>query len=334
MSEIAVSPTLTQEFRYRISYLQLPTYVEINVNQVSVDNVLTPIVETNISLPLQQYDFRNICVGGSLLEVENYVGTFEYVYFRRYALVERQNFARLNRAVVTSSEVIRFVEDIEEPSLAFENYGLGSRRVSFEYRNQPGGGGVLLYSENESSLFVLSLFNGDFLIFASSLNDSFNPIFEFCNFSGLNSGSWYQIVLQTFIEVEDQAPRISLTVNDVLTCEIAVNSKLEEILQSLSGSPLEFGRTRSLLSEGGIRFTGCMQNIAFGMGEETFRPNLEAVAKIEERFEISGCFFCNAAEDQLQPCQNGGSCGSRGVQQLQCVCPDNFTGTFCEGKIL
>ena len=341
MSEIKVSPTLTQEFRYRIGYLQLPTHVVINVNQVSANNVLTPVDERNITLPLQQYDFRNICIGGALLEVVNYVGTFEYVFFRRYALIEQQNFARFNREAVISSDVIRFVEDTDEPSLAFENYGLGSQKISFEFRNQPGedsqfGGGILLYSENDTYLFALSLFNGDFLVIASSHSDTLNTIIEFCNFSGLGNGSWYQVVLETFIEVEDRSPRISLTVNDDWICEIAINSsKLEEILKSLDSSPLEFGRTRSMLTfASGIPFVGCMQNIVFGLGEDSFRPNLEAVAKIEERFEIDGCFFCNAAEDQMLSCQNGGSCSSRGVRQLKCDCPDNFTGSSCEGKIL
>ena len=338
MTEIEVSPTLTQTFRYRISYLQMPTHVVININRVSAANVLTLVDERNITLSLQRYDFRDICIGGVLLEVANYVGTLEYVFFRRYPLAEQESFIRFGREIISSSNVIRFVGNVSKPSLAFERYGLGSQKISFEFRVKPedasSGGGLLLYSENEYS-FGLSLFNGDLLIvIVNTLDLTFEPIYSTCNITGLSNGSWYEVVLETLFGSGNETIRLRLTVNDYWICDIS-DADLEEIIQSLAASPLEFGTTESFFSLGdGVPFIGCMQNIVFGVGTESFSPNLEAIANVEQRFEINGCYFCTEEEGEMLSCENGGSCSNLGVQQLQCDCPDNFTGLSCEGKII
>ena len=328
--ELVSQTMLSSATQYQIQYLRQDAEVRISVSSMS--QLVESINMTLTNSP--QMEFRNICIGGGLLEVVNYNGTLENVFFRRYALGEPQNFVNFEQTIISRSNVIRFTNASESPfSLSFERYNFDSQQISFQFRLQPNRrAGVLLYSQNDEYQFSLAIFNGALVIISTSLSNVDNVVFFESCVNRIYDGLWHHLNIEK-IGGGDQtilATGLKFTLDNLHICEIN-GSIFGQRLRSLSAtSPLEFGATTEqfLLGGRGVPYIGCMQNIVFERGSETFRPNLEAIARAEARFETAGCFYCHGG--RMLSCRNSGTCIDRG--NLECECPSEYTGQLCESK--
>ena len=325
--ELVSQTILSSATKYQIQYLQQDAHVTISISSMS--QLVESINMTLTNSP--QREFRNICVGGGLLEVVNYNGTLENVFFRQFALGEPQNFVNFEQTSISRSNVIRFTNASETPSsLSFERYNFESQQISFQFRLQPDRRpGVLLYSRNDEYQFSLVIFSGALLIISTNLS---SVLYESCENTSVNDGLWHHLNIEK-IGGGDQtllATGLKFTLDNLHICEIN-GSIFGQRLRSLSAtSPLEFGATTEqfLFGGRGVPYIGCMQNIVFERGSDTFRPNLEATARAEARFETSGCFYCHGAG--MLSCRNGGTCIDRG--DPECECPSEYTGKLCQSK--
>ena len=260
------------------------------------------------------------------MEMMNYYGIIDYVFFRHFALAETQNFGRFVQNVITRSDVIRFTNASETPaSLSFESYNFRSQHVSFEFRMQAEGRGVLLRSQNDRYEFTLVNFNGELLIIITDQLNSSQSLTQSCENTNVSDGLWHNISIQK----TGGGVGLRFTLDNSHICEI--NDNIELALRSLSAtSPLEFGVTTDLYSGSVVPYIGCVQNIVFELSNEIFRPNLEVKSRVEERFEMTGCFYCNSSS---LSCLNGGRCRDRGTSaNPKCECPTEYTGQHCESK--
>lgn len=329
--ELVSQTMLSSATKYQIQYLRQDAHVTISVSSMS--QLVESINMTLTNSP--QMEFRNICIGGGLLEVVNYNGTLENVFFRQFALGEPQNFVNFEQTLISRSNVIRFTNASETPfSLSFGRYNLESQQISFQFRLQPNRrrAGILLYSQNDEYQFSLAIFNGALLIISTNLSNVDSFILETCVNDPVYDGLWHHLNIEK-IGGGDQtilATGLNFTLDNLHICEIN-GSVFGQRLRSLSAtSPLEFGATTEQFQFGGrgVPYIGCMQNIVFERGSETFRPNLETTARTEARFETAGCFYCH--DTRMLSCRNGGTCIDRG--SLECECPSEYTGQLCESK--
>ena len=328
--ELVSQTVLSSAAKYQIQYLRQDAQVGISISSMS--QLVESINMTLTDSP--QMEFRNVCVGGGLLEVVNYNGTLENVFFRHFALGEPQNFANLEQTLISTSNVIRFTSASETPSsLSFERYNFASQHIRFQFRLLPDRrAGVLLYSQNAEYQFSLAIFNGGLLIISTDRSDVPIVFFVNCENTSVNDGLWHYLSIEKIGggDTSVLATGLKFTVDNLHICEIN-GSIFGQRLRSLSAtSPLEFGATTEQFVTGGrgVPYIGCMQNMVFERGSETFRPNLETVARAEARFETGGCFYCHGS--RMLSCRNSGTCIDR--EDPKCDCPSEYTGQLCESK--
>lgn len=323
--ELSLQTVLSPAIEYQIQYLQQNTYVEIKILSSS-----QLIESVNMTLNNSfQMDFRDVCVGGGLLEVVNYYGIIEYVFFRHFALAETQRFFQ---TVISRSDVIQFTNASETPaSLSFERYNLRSQHISFEFRLQPEGTGVLLRSQNDRYQLMIVTLNGELTIINTDLSNQ--PSLVQCENTSVNDGLWHNISIQKAGGGVGTALGLRITLDNIHVC-VSNDNSFELGLRSLATtSPLELGVTTDLYIGSSVPYIGCIQNIVFELGTETFRPNLEVKSRVEERFGMAGCFFCTSQMSDSLSCQNGGRCSDRGTStDPECACPAEYTGQQCESK--
>lgn len=328
VSQIMLSSTT----KYQIQYLRQDAEVRISI--VSMSQLVESINMTLTNSP--QTGFRNICLGGGLLEVVNYNGTLENIFFRHFALGEPQNFVKFEQTLISRSNVIRFTNTSETPfSLSFERYNFASQQIGFQFRLQPDRiSEVLLYSRNDEYQFALVHFTGQINILSTNISSGpgADDIFVSCESTSVNDGFWHTLSMEKIRGGDKSALATGLrfTVDNLHICDIN-GSIFGPRLRSLSAtSPLEFGATTEQFMFGGrgVPYIGCMENIVFERGSETFRPNLETTARAEARFETEGCFYCRGAG--MLSCRNGRTCIDRGGPECECL--PEYTGKLCESK--
>ncbi len=325
--------SISSNTRYQLDYQQRSDYVELIVRQVNAGSLVEyESLSVNLQAPVELV-FDDVCVGGGLLEVPNYQGTLEYVFFKHFALAEQQNHEYLNQTSKENSNVIRFVEDIESPPLTVTTVGFGEWDLSFGVRTDPMDTGMLVssltLSANGSSEFGLIKYTS--MLYAIVTSPSLDFISIECGF--IPDSNWHNVDIYAGASGSDTFEGLVISIDGVQACNMT-NSTFRTLLTPFLGAPFEFGKTsdqRSLLNVA-IPFVGCLQDITFERDSVTVTPNLEAAARQQERFDTAGCFHCTDDVSQATTmCQNGGTClFNRGYENIECSCPPGFLGATCE----
>lgn len=334
IAQLAFQETLLSNVAYQLDYEQRSDYIELTIWRVNPGGVVL-INRMSEILQTSEFVFSDVCVGGGLLENVNYQGTLEYIFFRHYALAEEQNIELLNRSNAEKSDVIRFVEAISSPPLTLTSVGFGEWNLSFEVRSDPLDTGFLVSSEslqgNGSMEFGFVKFGAT--LFA--IGPSSEPMYLECG--ELLDSNWHRVDINTlYMGSGDGSFRgLVISVDGIEACNMT-NSTFQPTLVPLLGASFAFGKTSEPSSGSftvSIPFVGCLRDITFQRDSTVFRPNLEAAAREEDRFDSTGCFYCSDDGSQpVLPCQNGGSClFNRGSDDIECSCPNGFFGPTCEG---
>lgn len=279
--------------------------------------------------------FSTVCLGGSLLEYRNYVGTIRSAFYGYNSLLEERNFCRLEAEGVSRSELIVFEDSTRPRSLVFERFPLSTHRIVFQARSRgdlvENRAGLLLLVQNPPHQLSLSCVNSELFLLIKNTNG-----FDFmsnCSLFSTCDGEWHSY------EILPVMDRLDLLVNGQ-RCSSGMQPFVGEALAALADSPLQFGATDSLATTSGVptTFAGCVSGIELQRTNESeiFRPNLEAVPRVSDLFDVSSCHHCNEARDLNTPCGNGGQVcvdrGWTGSLAAECECPEGFTGVMCLGK--
>ena len=273
--------------------------------------------------------FTAVCLGGSLLEVKSYIGKLQSAFFNYNSLLEERNFDLLSIEGISRSDLIVFADNGIPRSLKFSRFTLSSERIFFQARYPVDESGIVMFVQNGNySLFIAPLHQSLVAIFNSPIvNGTSTRKIIICSES-INDGEWHIFNVS-----------INTTTLDSMTLIVDGNScgtrnELNFFLSSLANSPLEFGATSSSLHSDGvpITFRGCMTGFELQNSEnsEIFRPNLEAVPRVNSLFDITNCYHC---VDTSLVCDNNRVCRDRGAMfEQECTCPEGLTGSMCEGN--
>ena len=278
--------------------------------------------------------FTLVCLGGSLLEYRNYVGTIQNAFYGYNSLLEERNFCTLDARPVGRSDFINFADNDIPRSLAFNRFTLGSHTIEFQGRYQTTSG-LLLVAEDPTEryqFFVSTLVADELSVNLRDNMGGFDPTrFAFCDNVQLGDGEWHSISISHNLNPpEGQLPSITATVNGAVNCTVQ-SAEVGRILPFLIDAPLQFGLTHMINLM--RTFIGCVADIRFRKTEdsELFRPNLEAAPRSSDLFNTDFCYHCEAREIGCPV--RGRVCMDRGFGvPVTCDCPEGFTGDDCAGE--
>lgn len=309
----------------------------------TVEGVVVTEVETREVVAVDTYPegtiFTTVCVGGSLLEYANYVGTIRSAFYGFNSLLEEWNFCQLAIEGVSRSELIVFVDNGAPRSLSFDRFTLNNSIVSFEARLPTVNQGALLLMESSRYLLRITTISGQVeggILPQITEQDNvwFNPD---CQFIPVYDNEWHSFVITSNFSNE-ASPSVSILVDNQDTCMIASNAgfsfnmfDVNEALLTFANLPLSFGTTHESVNNGEelSTFHGCMNDFEFQSTSDAgvvFRPNLEAVPRESSEFDISSCYHCNSkmfCAGELVCTDRGFGLGS------ECDCPEGLTGETC-----
>ncbi len=328
--QLASQKTLSPSNRYQLDYQQRADYVKLTIWQIN-NGRKTLFDQSSENLQSAfTFDFNDICVGGGQLEVANYDGKLEYVFFRHYALAEQQNFDLLDQTYTKKSDVINFIEAADSPALSIATVGFGEWNLSFQVRTDPQDTGMLLSSSrnlaNGSEFGLVKFENMLYAILAGA------PM-SFIECGEIVDSDWHKVDVDTLYS-GNTFQGLVFSIDNIQTCTMT-DSTFPPVFAPLLGAGFEFGKVTDSIGGESVPFIGCMRDITFERDSTTFMPNLEAAARVQERFDTTGCFYCSSDVPQAAtPCQNGGSCqANRGYNDVECSCPTGYFGTKCEGVL-
>lgn len=276
--------------------------------------------------------FTTVCLGGSLLEFSNYVGTMQNSFFGYNSLVERRNFCQLDIEAVSRSDVISFVNNGIPRSLTFNRFSLRSHNISFQARYPVGiVAGAVLVAENLPYQFFVSIIGANGGLFLGLRNVQTGQLissFE-CVSLPLADGEWHFLEIMT--DLDPAGPSITVLLDRSRCSFDSATEPIGPILMGVADAPLQFGATNDFINVGPTVsiFTGCVSdiNLQATIGSESFRPNLEAVPRTNAQFDLSSCYHCNLG------CTNNQVCTDRGFGlEPECACPLGKAGSMCQGK--
>lgn len=284
--------------------------------------------------------FTTVCVGGSLMEYDSYVGTIRSAFYSYNSLLEERNFCQLATEGVGRSDLVVFADNGIPRVLTFERFPLGSHSIAFQARSRvEDPSGILLLVENSPYHFSLNVFNGGlFVVLRRDVQDgTFEPNF-ICADSTLVpafNGEWHSYEIMLDANPPNGNPSLMVRV-DGMSCDIADSTFSREALPMLINSSLQFGVTDEFFQNTGepAIFSGCVSGIELQLtpDSEVFRPNLEAAPRNSEGFDADTCFHCVSKNIF---CGNGQVCTDREKEAVAvCECPEGFTGDMCDGKIV
>lgn len=269
--------------------------------------------------------FSTVCLGGSLLEYRNYNGTVQNAFYGYNSLLEERNFCQLDTRGVDRSDLIVFADNGMPRSLGISRFSLNSHMISFQFR-YPDQDGAVMVVENSEYQFILSTIGGGSVF--PVINHLTSPIFsQPCCDSEITDMEWHSLEVRT---ITNTLMTFSL---DGESCCSFNDARLPDVLASLSNETLQFGATHDSItnSNGPQIFSGCLQAIEIRETEtsEPFRPNLEAVPRVDANFDIGPCHHCLR---KAMRCDDGRECidTGQGVES-ECRCPEGFAGPMCEG---
>ena len=276
--------------------------------------------------------FTTVCVGGSLLEYDNYLGTIQSAFYSYNSLLEERNFRRMATEGVRKLDLMVFANNGVARELVFERFPLGSHRIRFQHRSRVEYQiGIFVAVRSDLYGFFLTAFRGQVLaILLSTDLHNLGMASKLCG-EGLFDGEWHSYQISLDVETGN----LTLAVDDDI-CIFGGTKFSRTAFQELANSALKFGASDPLyMGPGRIRpavFTGCVSGIELQRtsDSEIFRPNLEAVARRNsDTFEVDVCYHCTAARERS--CGNGRVCTDRasGVDTT-CKCPDGVIGQMCD----
>ena len=330
---------LSQNQNYQITIDQ-SSFEEISLN---VHTVVSPNQQVNVDSQVLLLNedqgrpvFTEVCVGGGALEVPLYSGVMEAVFFGHFALAENRNFSYHDHKEVQRSDTISVSGTPKHPPLTFKMASLSADRISFQFRikQDRGGAGMLLRSDNGTHRFIMSILKGNFGEIIVIVSEMFVP----CNGIFVSDDEWHLLVLEKFQDsgMEETELRLTVDNNQSTMCVIGTGALTQSLDTLAAMSNLEIAPTTSGVSTitgEHIPFIGCFRDFEFVTGSETLRPNLEVAAREFDRFSSSGCSYCTGEGPGAGHCLHGGECLAEGaLQEKTCNCPPEFTGPRCQGN--
>lgn len=307
---VAVNPSLT----YKIDAAVNRTFSTFTVSELSGGETVTVIhdTETQISPPLDSDPrFPSTCLGGVLLEEQNYVGTIENAFVDYYSLTEEGLFDVLEAVQKERLDMIRLGSEHIEFQISHRN----AVKIAFDVRvtEDDGGGILVLLHNNNGDEIKMTVFNEDILIQYAQGHVTCMHNFE--------DKLWHHVEL---LISSGSTPNITITI-DCKFCGTLTESDVGTIEEYLS-NPLSCGVGLNSQSP----FRGCFQNFLFEYRDrEEFRPDMGALTRVGDNFSASGCFACTAS--QLTMC-SGDQCLHRGYQldgECGAVTNGNDSLTLC-----
>ena len=318
---------------YRIDLLTTPQSTEVLIYTIS-DDVGVVLLESQVTGDARYEEttlYTVTCLGGSLLEYDNYVGTIRNAFYGYNSLLEQRNFCPLEIQGVSRSDLISFVDDGVGRSLEFERLSFHSHRIYLEarYPEEEPRGILMFVDDGEVQFIITAVGDRDLLMIVqpgtlaiTCLGRGFTPF----------DGNWHSYeIFPNLDPPQGEMPSVELRFDGV-SCSLQ-----HENLRNLSNSHLQFGSTHDSIVVDGTEpaiFAGCIANFEFQPTEnsEIFRPNLEAAPRTNLQVDLAPCYHC------LSPglsCGEGEVCVDRGSQlgrELTCECPQGLTGDMCLGK--
>lgn len=191
---------------------------------------------------------------------------------------------------------------------------------------------ILLYAEREPEFVIISIHNSK-LLFQLQSGNSFYRL-TLASSVPVSDGKWHRVVV-SMVEPLSQSSRWHMD----------IDNKKDTATSTAAAGSLNFLREetdihvadRAFDSLDGLR--GCMSTIEISgiylsyfenADIPTKKPQEEQFLKISANPAVTGCLqadFCSS-----DPCMNGGICEDL-YTSYRCVCPDGWTGTYCEVNI-
>jgi len=284
------------------------------------DQTMRPIV-TGPTV-VQELMFTTVCVGGALVEVENYRGTLRRALFNSYSLLEERNACQLKSRRQSTSDFVRFKVAPITPSFALETVTLRTHSISFDVRIIDGrsffwivNGSDSLFCSSVTGLTVASMTIGRMPIFAALPKVT---------------GEWHRMFVGL---TESNSLHISI---DGQTSSDFESKFANVSLDSLLDAPLHLGSPgESVGVHNGMGLTGCMANFNIQGSFPVVGPNLDALVILDELAydtNRSQCFGCTGGPS----CPAGEICEDTGsVEPSSCAdatVPETAVAMNCSGE--
>ncbi len=322
---------------YQIDLATTFNSAEVRLSTVDANSGLMEVGRVQTSPGIVLYPksaiFSIVCIGGSLLEYRNYVGTLRRSFYGYNSLLEERNACELKTEAVARSNFINFVDNDVPRSLTFNRFTFGSPTIEFQARYPPDTStGIVILAENanETVQFFITPFLDELTMFLRDVNSNFDPSrIRSCMSITIADGEWHFYNITTVIDPPEGVHRSIIVTVDGEPC-VFQNSEVSRLLPLLIDSPLHFGITHSV--EELRTFTGCASDIRLRRSEdsEMFRPNLEALPRVNPLFNIDFCYHC---DQRATPCPSEHVCVDRGFEAApMCECREGFAGETCQGE--
>ena len=277
--------------------------------------------------------FTTVCVGGSLLEVKNYRGRMQRVFFNYNSLLEEQNSCRLEARSEKRSNVITFASTNISRSFILKRYSLRSARIAFQVRFVDRG--VIFAVENTEYVLLISSFNSDSIVVLKEAKGV--DFFMTLTFEKTSDREWHQFEISTYLN-QTEGGKSEIRFRYDGKDKIVMDESLTPLLASFIDTPLQFGPiTDAVFSPGAApTFNGCLRDFEFQQTAESeiFRPNLEELPRVNPAaFFVDNCYNCIAKTPSVM-CSSGQVCVDPGfAEAAECGCPQGYQGPTCQGKL-
>ena len=320
--ELSSGMRLSSRTGYQLQFSRGSTGVNMRVAELD-DPSKFDAPSASLPTPAPDFDAGYVCLGGSQLEVPIYRGAIREAYFKQYLLSESSHFSLLSHELASKSDVISYLPGFRQPSLSFSRHGLSSQHIELEVRTNSTDW-MLFSSETSShSLSIVIFSDMIFIVVAAGTSTSQN---QQCEPTTISDGKWHSIAVDKISDSSSAGAGLRVVVDNSITCSLEHTAMVDEVITALSDEPLYLGHTSEGSSGNGVPFEGCLQNIKFVDGLDTFQPNLDAAIRREERFTGSGCYYCDDADTEMIQCD--GVCRNVGTREPLC-CPENFGEGRC-----
>ncbi|NWZ12188.1 CRUM1 protein, partial [Agelaius phoeniceus] len=191
---------------------------------------------------------------------------------------------------------------------------------------------ILLYAEREPEFVIISIHNSK-LLFQLQSGNSFYRL-TLASSESVSDGKWHRVMV-SMVEPLSQSSRWHMDIDNKK--DTATSTAAAGNLNFLREETDIYVADKAFDSLDGLR--GCMSTIEISgiylsyfenADIPTKKPQEEQFLKISANPALTGCLqvdFCSS-----DPCMHGGICEDF-YTSYRCVCPDGWTGTYCEVNI-
>ncbi|NWY26392.1 CRUM1 protein, partial [Pheucticus melanocephalus] len=191
---------------------------------------------------------------------------------------------------------------------------------------------ILLYAEREPEFVIISIHNSK-LLFQLQSGNSFYRL-TLASSVPVSDGKWHRVMV-SMVEPLSQSSRWHMDIDNKK--DTATSTAAAGNLNFLREETDIYVADKAFDSLDGLR--GCMSTIEISgiylsyfenSDIPTKKPQEEQFLKISANPALTGCLqvdFCSS-----DPCMHGGICEDF-YTSYRCVCPDGWTGTYCEVNI-